>query len=106
MPEGQNNLWHLYLTQELRLLQCINRLVWSYGDQRYFQAAYQKEGLVDYFYMHCAAYLDLREDYRSDSILHTMHRFVSMQGCHGKIQSAQGSELIRAATDIAQIVGK
>ena len=51
-----------------------------------------------------AVYIDLTEDYGTDSILQTLRRFISIRGCPGKIQSDQGSQLIAAAEDIAQLV--
>ena len=53
-----------------------------------------------------ASYLDLTEDYSTDAILQTLRRFVSIRGCPGEIQSDQGSQLIAAAKDIAQLVEK
>ena len=51
-----------------------------------------------------AVYIDLTEDYGTDSILQTLRRFISIRGCPGEIQSDQGSQLIAAAEDIAQLV--
>ena len=51
-----------------------------------------------------AVYIDLTEDYSTDSILQTLRRFVAIRGCPGEIQSDQGSQLIAAAKDIAQLV--
>ena len=51
-----------------------------------------------------AVYIDLTEDYGTDSILQTLHRFTSIRGCPGEIQYDQGSQLIAAAEDIAQLV--
>ena len=51
-----------------------------------------------------AVYIDLTEDYRTDSILQTLCRFITIRGCPGEIQSDQGSHLIAAAEDIAQLV--
>ena len=53
-----------------------------------------------------AVYIDLTEDYSTDSILQTLRRFVSIRGCPGEIQSDQGSQLVAAAKDIAQLVEK
>ena len=53
-----------------------------------------------------ATYIDLTEDYSTDAILQTLRRFVSIRGCPGEIQSDQGSQLIAAAKDIAQLVEK
>ena len=50
-------------------------------------------------------YIDLTEDYSTDSILQTLRRFVCIRGCPGEIQSDQGSQLIAAAKDIANLVG-
>ena len=41
-----------------------------------------------------ATYLDLTEDYSTDSILQTIRRFVLIRGCPGEIQSDQGSQLL------------
>ena len=49
-------------------------------------------------------YIDLTEDYGTDSILQTLGRFITIRGCPGEIQSDQGSQLIAAAEDIAQLV--
>ena len=51
-----------------------------------------------------ALYLDLTEDYGTDAILHTIRRFVCIRGCPTEIQSDQGSQLIAAAKDIADLV--
>ena len=51
-----------------------------------------------------AIYLDLTEDYGTDSILQTIRRFTSIRGCPSEIQSDQGSQLIAAAKDIAELV--
>ena len=51
-----------------------------------------------------AVYLDLTEDYGTDAIIQTIRRFVSIRGCPLEIQSDQGSQLIAAAKDIAQLV--
>ena len=49
-----------------------------------------------------ALYLDLTEDYGTDSILQTIRRFVAIRGCPAEIQSDQGSQLMSAAKDIAE----
>ena len=51
-----------------------------------------------------AMYIDLTEDYGTDSILQTLRRFVCIRGCPGEIQSDQGSQLIAAAKEIAELV--
>ena len=51
-----------------------------------------------------AIHLDLTEDYGTDSILQSLQRFTSIRGCPGEIQSDQGSQLIAAAKDIAELV--
>ena len=51
-----------------------------------------------------AIYLDLTEDYGTDAILQTIRRFVTIRGCPSEIQSDQGSQLIAAAKDIAELV--
>ena len=51
-----------------------------------------------------AVHLDLTEDYGTDSILQTIRKFTSIRGCPGEIQSDQGSQLIAAAKDIAELV--
>ena len=51
-----------------------------------------------------ALYIDLTEDYSTDAILQTIRRFVSIRGCPSEIQSDQGSQLIAAAKDIAELV--
>ena len=53
-----------------------------------------------------AIHLDLTEDYGTDSILQTIRRFTSIRGCPSEIQSDQGSQLIAAAKDIADLVAK
>ena len=53
-----------------------------------------------------AVYIDLTEDYSTDSILQTLHRFVTIRRCPGEIQSDQGSQLVAAAKDISQLVAK
>jgi hypothetical protein len=53
-----------------------------------------------------ATYIDLTEDYGTDSILQTLRRFVCIRGCPGEIQSDQGSQLIAAAKEIAELVAK
>ena len=53
-----------------------------------------------------AVYIDLTEDYSTDSILQTLRRFVSIRGCPEEIQSDQRSQLIAVANDIAQLVEK
>ena len=52
-----------------------------------------------------ALYLDLTEDYGTDSILQTIRRFICIRGCPKEIQSDEGSQLIAAAKEIAQLVG-
>ena len=56
----------------------------------------------------CAAtrsvHLDLTEDYGTSSILQSIRRFTAIRGCPGEIQSDQGSQLIAAAEDIAELV--
>ena len=52
-----------------------------------------------------ALYLDLTEDYGTDSILQTIRRFISIRGCPSEIQSDEGSQLIAASKEIAQLVG-
>ena len=51
-----------------------------------------------------AMYLDLTEDYSTDAVLHTIRRFVSIRGCPSEMISDQGSQLISAAKDIAELV--
>ena len=51
-----------------------------------------------------ALYIDLTEDYSTDAILQTIRRFVAIRGCPSEIQSDQGSQLIAAAKDIAELV--
>lgn len=51
-----------------------------------------------------ALHLDLTEDYSTDAILQTIRRFVAIRGCPTEIQSDQGSQLIAAAKDIADLV--
>ena len=51
-----------------------------------------------------AMYLDLTEDYSTDAILVTLRRFVSIRGCPTEMISDQGSQLISAAKDIAELV--
>ena len=51
-----------------------------------------------------AIHLDLTEDYGTDTILQTIRRFITILGCPGEIQSDQGSQLIAAAKDIAELV--
>ena len=40
-----------------------------------------------------------------DSILQTIRRFISIRGCPSEIQSDEGSQLIAASKEIAQLVG-
>ena len=51
-----------------------------------------------------AIHLDLTENYSTDAILQTIRRFVAIRGCPSEIQSDQGSQLIAAAKDIAELV--
>ena len=51
-----------------------------------------------------AVYFDLTQDYSTDSILHTIRRFVTIRGCPAEIMSDQGSQLVAAAKDIADLV--
>ena len=51
-----------------------------------------------------AIHLDLTEDYGTDSILQSIRRFTALRGCPAEIQSDQGSQLIAAAKDIADLV--
>ena len=51
-----------------------------------------------------ALHLDLTEDYGTDSILQSIRRFTAIRGCPAEIQSDQGSQLIAAAKDIAELV--
>ena len=53
-----------------------------------------------------AMYLDLTEDYGTDSILHTLRRFVCIRGCPGEIKSDQGSQLIAASKEVGDLVSK
>ena len=53
-----------------------------------------------------AIHLDLTEDYGTDSILQAIRRFTTIRGCPSEIQSDQGSQLIAAAKDIADLVAK
>ena len=54
----------------------------------------------------CAMYIDLTEDYNTDAILQTLRHFVCICGCPGEIKSDQGSQLIAAAKEIAELVPK
>ena len=51
-----------------------------------------------------AMYLDLTEDYGTDSILQTIRRFTSIRGCPSEFRSDQGSQLVSAAKDITALV--
>ena len=51
-----------------------------------------------------AMFIDLTEDYGTDSILQTLRRFICIRGCPSEIQSDQGSQLIAAAKEIAELV--
>ncbi len=51
-----------------------------------------------------AVYIDLTENYGTDSILQTLRRFTSIRGSPSEIQSDQGSQLIAAAEDITELV--
>ena len=51
-----------------------------------------------------AVYLDLTEDYGTSAILHTIRRFISIRGCPSEMMSDQGSQLIAASKDIADLV--
>ena len=51
-----------------------------------------------------ATYIDLTEDYGTDSILQTLRRFVCIRGCPAEIHSDQGSQLVAAAKEIAELV--
>jgi transposase InsO family protein len=51
-----------------------------------------------------AAHIDVTEDYGTSAILETIRRFTCVRGCPGKIYSDQGSQLIAAANDIAELV--
>ena len=53
-----------------------------------------------------AMYIDLTADYGTDSILQTLRRFVCIRGCPGEIQSDQGSQLVAAAKEIAELTKK
>ena len=50
-----------------------------------------------------ALYIDLTEDYSTEAILQVIRRFVAIRGCPAEIQSDQGSQLIAAAKDIAEL---
>ena len=50
-----------------------------------------------------AIHLDLTEDYGTDAILQSIQRFTDIRGCPGEIISDQGSQLIAAAKDIAEL---
>ena len=49
-------------------------------------------------------YINLTEDYGTDSILKTLRRVITIRGCPVEIQSDQGSQPIAAAEDIVQLV--
>ena len=51
-----------------------------------------------------AVYMDLTEDYSTDEILTTIRKFVSVRGCPSEMISDQGSQLISAAKEIAELV--
>ena len=46
----------------------------------------------------------MTEDYSTTAILETLRRFTAIRGCPGHIFSDQGSQLIAAASDIAELV--
>ena len=50
-----------------------------------------------------AMYLDVTEDYSTDTILQVIRRFVAVRGCPSEIQSDQSSQLIAAAKDIGEL---
>ena len=51
-------------------------------------------------------HLDLTEDYSTDAILQTLRRFVSIRGCPAEIYSDQGSQLVAASKEIADLVAE
>ena len=51
-----------------------------------------------------AIHLDLTEDYGTSAILQSICRFTAIRGCPGEIISDQGSQLIAASKDIAELV--
>ena len=53
-----------------------------------------------------AMHLDLTEDYSTDAILQTLRRFVSIRGCPAEIYSDQGSQLVAASKEIADLVAE
>ena len=51
-----------------------------------------------------AVYLDVTEDYSTDSILETIRKFISIRGSPSEIISDQGSQLKAASKEIASLV--
>ena len=50
-----------------------------------------------------ASYIDVSEDYGTDAILQVIRRLISFIGCPAEMQLDQGSQLIAAAKDIAEL---
>ena len=51
-----------------------------------------------------ALHLDLTENYGTDAILETIRKFMSLRGAPSEFQSDEGSQLIAASKEIAQLV--
>ena len=50
-----------------------------------------------------AVYLDITDSYSTDSILQVLDKFISQRGCPSEITSDQGSQLVAASQDIAEL---
>ena len=50
-----------------------------------------------------AVHIDVSEDYGTDSILQVIRKFICIRKCPSEIMSDQGSQLIAAANDIAEL---
>ena len=50
-----------------------------------------------------AVHLDVTDSYGTDSILQTLRKFIALRGCPGEIISDQGSQLMAASKDIAEL---
>ena len=51
-----------------------------------------------------AMHLDITDDYSTDEILVTIRKFTTIRGCPSEIYSDQGSQLVAASKEVAELV--